>query len=280
MTKASKILSIISLLFVVATVDRVVEAQRLGLNKENQHDFSRMVKKLPTDIERETVDIIDLIWKNPPVSAKGESWTFDLFTAPTIVAEGTAFKSTLPWLEKSQSTLNFEVLSIDKKIYPLQFSGYFNQPTVDGVVSRDQTYSFMLFDVQTRESLQARLGQFLEKYGIDILSFDEKGPLGEIQGYPQLKVMDRNINREVILTPEKKYYDQLFEIRLRSKVDDKEIFLAREEEEFSIASDQYVLKSVDIANKRLEFLQKMGKDSCSFSLGLAEKNTPQTPNAN
>jgi hypothetical protein len=42
------------------------------------------------------------------------------------------------------------------------------------------------------------LGQVVEHRGIEILSFIEKGPDGDIHGYPQLRVMDRGIDREVI----------------------------------------------------------------------------------
>jgi hypothetical protein len=221
------------------------------------------------------VSVPDITWKNPKTAPKGENWTFDLFTAPTIVREGTAFKATLPWLAKSQSTINFAIVKIEKKIYPLQFSSYFNRPLVDGKKSEDQSLSFMLNDAQTSESLQVRLGQVIERHNVEVLHFAEKGPDGEEQSYPQLKIMDRNINREIILTAEKTYYDELFDIRLRSKIDEKEISLSHREEEFSIGGDRYVLKKIDVEKKMLEFSQKVGKDSCSFSLEIAAENAPR-----
>jgi hypothetical protein len=272
MTKIAKFLIFIALVFMAASVERRIKSGLLQLSGDWQDDSSQMVQS--TVGERETVSVADVTWKNPQTPPKGENWTFDLFTAPTIVSEGTEFKSTLPWLEKSQSTINFESVKMGKKIYPLQFSGYFNQPVVDGKKSEDQSFSFMLNDAQTNESLQVKLGQAIERQNIEVLSFTEKCSNGEVQGYPQLKVMDRGINREVILTPEKKYYDELFDIRLRSKIDEKEISLSREGEEFSIGDDRYVLKKIDSEKKMLEFSQKVGKDSCSFSLEIATQNAP------
>jgi hypothetical protein len=88
--------------------------------------------------------------------------------------------------------------------------------------------------------------------------------------------MDHDLNREIILSPEKKYYDHLFVIRLRSKIDEKEILLAQVGEEFSVGTDQYVLKKIDEEKKILEFSQKVGKDSCNFSLEFTEKNLSRT----
>jgi hypothetical protein len=275
MTKIAKFLIFMAIVFMAAAVERIIEARRLHSSKDGRSNSDQMAQKGSMVVERETVNIADVTWKNPPTAPKGENWTFDLFTAPTIVREGTEFKSTLPWLEKSQSTINFEVIGMGQKIYPLQFSGYFNQPVVDGQKSEDQSFSFILSDMQTRESLQVKLGQVVERYNVEILSFTEKGPNGEIQGYPQLKIMDRGINRDITLTPEKKYYDQLFDIHLRSKIDEKEISLSHVEEEFSIGSDQYVLKKIDMEKKILEFSQKVGKDFCNFSLEMAVKNTPE-----
>jgi hypothetical protein len=102
-----------------------------------------------------------------------------------------------------------------------------------------------------------------------VLSFTEKGPNGEVQDYPQLKIMDRSINREVVLSPKKKYYDDLFDICLRSKIDGKKISVSHVGEEFSVGGDQYALKKIDGEKKMLEFSQKIGKDFCSFSLEIA-----------
>ncbi|MDR1366443.1 MAG: hypothetical protein LBJ13_00855 [Puniceicoccales bacterium] len=274
MIKIAKFLIFIALVFIMMSAERAIEAWQLQLRKDEQRNASQAAPKQPVVVERETIDISDVPWKNPQIAPKGKNWTFDLFTSPTILREGTEFKATLPWMEKSQSTINFEIIELGKKVYPLQFSGYFSQPMVDGKKSEDYSFSFMLSDVQNRESLQVQLGQVIERYDVEILSFTEKGPNGEVQGYPQLKVMDRNIGREIILTPEKRYYDQLFVIRLRSKVDEKEFFLSHVDEEFSVGSDQYVLKKIDEEKKMLEFSQKMGKDSCVFSLGIVLGNTP------
>ncbi|MDR1590879.1 MAG: hypothetical protein LBR92_02690 [Puniceicoccales bacterium] len=273
MTKIAKFLIFIALIFIAAFVERTIEAWRLRSNKV---EHTPMAKNRSMVVERETVDISSVTWKTPETSPKGENWTFDLFTSPTIVREETEFKSTFPWLEKNQSTINFEIVGVKRKIYPLQFSGYFNQPTVDGQKSEDQSFSFMLGDAQTNESLQVRLGQIVDRYKVEILSFAEKGPDGEIQGYPQLKIMDHDLNREMILTPEKKYYDHLFDVRLRSKVDGKEILLSRIEEVFSVGTDQYVLKKINEEKKILEFSQKIGKDSCNFSLEFPVENLPRT----
>ncbi|MDR2812603.1 MAG: hypothetical protein LBB05_02325 [Puniceicoccales bacterium] len=275
MTKIAKFLIFTSLIFMAASVERAVEAWWLRSNK-GKRTPTPMAQKRSMVVERETVDITNITWETPPIAPKGENWTFDLFTSPTIVREGTEFQSTLPWTKKSQSTINFEVVEISKKIYPIQFSGYFNQPILDGETSENSSFSFMLSDVQTRESLQVQLGQVVERHNVEILSFTEKGPNGEAQGYPQLKIMDRNSNQEIILTPEKKYYDQLYTIRLRSKVDEKEISLSHAGEIFSIGDDQYVLKKIDEEKKILEFSQKVGKDSCNFSLEITTKNASQT----
>jgi hypothetical protein len=275
MTKIAKFLIFITLIFGAASVERAVETWRLRSNGEASHS-NPMAQKRSIVAERETIAIADVTWKTPETAPHGENWTFDLFTSPTIVREGTEFKSTLPWLKKSQSTINFEIVKMGKKIYPLQFSGYFDQPMVDGKTSENPSVFFMLNDVQTHESLQVQLGQVIERHNVEILSFTEKGSDGTVQGYPQLKIMDRNDNREIILTPEKKYYDQLFDIRLRSKVDEKEIILSHEEEEFSIGNDQYVLKKIDEEKKILDFSQKIGKDYCNFSLEFTAENPTPT----
>ncbi|MDR0740618.1 MAG: hypothetical protein LBF34_02820 [Puniceicoccales bacterium] len=273
MTKISKFLIFITLIFLAASVERAIEAWRLRSDK-GKSNSNPIAQKRSAVVERETIDIADVTWKTPKTVPHGENWTFDLFTSPTIVREGTEFKATLPWLKKSQSTINFEVVKVDKKIYPLQFSGYFNRPTVDG--QTDPSICFMLGDAQTHESLQVQSGQIIKRHNVEILSFTEKGPDGTVQGYPQLKIMDRNINREIILTPEKKYYDQLFDIRLRSKIDEKEISISSIGEEFSIGDDQYVLKKIDEEKKTLDFSQKVGKDYCNFSLEFATKNLSPT----
>ncbi|MDR0417898.1 MAG: hypothetical protein LBH08_00475 [Puniceicoccales bacterium] len=276
MTKIAKFLVFIALVFMVMSVERAMKAWQLRLQKDEQYNANHVTQTQPVMVERETIDILNVPWKNPRIAPKGKSWTFDLFTSPTILREGTEFKATFPWMEKSQSTINFEIIELSKKVYPLQFSGYFSRPIVNGKKSEDHSFSFILSDVQNRESFQVQLGQVVEYYGVEILSFIEKGSNGEIQGYPQLKVMDHNIGREVILTPEKRYYDQLFVIRLRSKVDKSEFFLSHIDEEFSVGGDQYVLKKIDEEKKRLEFLQKMGKDSCVFSLEIVSENISST----
>jgi hypothetical protein len=275
MTKIAKFLIFITLIFGAASVERAIEAWRLRSHK-GESNSNPVAQKRSAVVEHETIAIADVTWKIPETAPNGENWTFDLFTSPTIVREGTEFKATLPWLKKNQSTINFEIIGVDKKVYPLQFSGYFDQPTVDGKTSGNPSIFFMLSDVQIHESLQVQLGQVIDRHNIEILSFIEKAPDGTVQGYPQLKIMDHNDNREIILTPEKKYYDQLFDIRLRSKVDQKEISISHAGEEFFIGDDQYVFKKIDEEKKILDFSQKVGKDYCNFSLEFAAKDPSPT----
>jgi hypothetical protein len=147
MTRIAKFLVAIALICMVISVERIMEARWLPAYGDGRNDSTRIPQKGSVMAERETVTIVDVIGKNPRLALKGELWTFDRFTSPTIRREGTGFKSIFPWMEKNQLTINFEVVRVEKKLYPLQFSGYFTQPTADGQKSKDPSFSFRLSDL-------------------------------------------------------------------------------------------------------------------------------------
>lgn len=162
MTKITKNFIVISLLFLVAGVPCILETKSsIADRPESQHPNPTPI--IPTEtVASDTVKIVDVPWKGPETSPKGEHWTFDLFTAPTILRDRGNFVAALPWLKKSQATADFEVISVAQRLYPLRFSGYFTAPTVDGLPSADGGYTFMLRDEATHESLVVKLGQILE----------------------------------------------------------------------------------------------------------------------
>ncbi|MDR0590350.1 MAG: hypothetical protein LBG09_00605 [Puniceicoccales bacterium] len=275
MTKIIKIFTIISLLFLGAGVKCFLETKSPNANHSENQDPNPAPILSSETAASDVAKIVDVPWKGPETSPKGEHWTFDLFTAPTISRDGGNFIAALPWLKKSQTTVNFEVISVAQKLYPLQLSGYFTAPIVDGLASADGGYTFMLRDGTTRESLVVKLGQNLEQYGVEVRKFEEKGAAGETQGYPRLTVFDRNISREVTLTAAPQYYDALWEIKLRLKAEGKEILLSRAGEKFSVGAECYTLESVDAEGKLLTFSQKIGKNTQIFSLPVAgDKNPP------
>ncbi|MDR1303232.1 MAG: hypothetical protein LBJ81_01275 [Puniceicoccales bacterium] len=281
MSKITKIFTIISFLFFVAGVKCFLETQSPSADRPgNQHPNPDPAPIRPSEAAAsDAVKMGDVPWNGPEASPKGEHWTFDLFTAPTISRDGGNFVAALPWLKKSQSTVNFEVISVARRLYPLRFSGYFAAPTVDGLPSADGGYTFMLRGGAIHESLAVKLGQNLEKYGVEIRKFEEKSAAGETQGYPRLTLFDRSIGREVTLTAAPQYYDALWDIKLRLKAEGKEILLSRTGENFSVGSECYALESVDAEGKLLTFSQKIGKSAQNFSLAVAppvaeNKNPP------
>jgi hypothetical protein len=266
MTKITKIFTIVSLLFLGAGVKCFLETKSPSANcPEKQHPNPAPIGSSEAAAS-DAAKIVDVPWKEPETSPKGENWTFDLFTAPTISSDGGNFVAALPWLKKSQATVDFEVISVEQKLYPLRFSGYFAAPTVDDLASAGGSYTFMLRDGTTHESLAVKLGQNLERYGVDVRKFEEKNAAGETQDYPRLTLFDRNSNREVTLTAAPQYYDMLWDIKLRLKAEGKEILLSRAGENFSVGSECYALESIDANGKLLTFSQKIGKSMQNFSL--------------
>ncbi|MDR3317217.1 MAG: hypothetical protein LBS71_00200 [Puniceicoccales bacterium] len=262
-----KVFIFISVLFLGASVPYIIQLKHLKSDKDSSKNTQQKAVKAVT-LVTETAKIEDIVWKEPQQSPKGEHWTFDLFTAPTISKEEGNFVAILPWLKKSPIMIPFEIISIEKKLYPLQFGGYFDTPIIAGVRSLEIGFSFMLRDTESNESLIAKLEQILEKYGVEVRKFEEKGVDGIIEGYPRLILWDSKLNKEVLLTSALTYYDTLWNIKLRIKADGKEIILSQIGEEFTIESDNYKLEEIDFGKKMLNFSQKMGKNLCRFSLSM------------
>jgi hypothetical protein len=273
MTRVSKVFIILSLLFLAASMEYIVESLYSNTRREKKQTIEQQSHSQAILLGPETAKVTDAVWRESTVSPKGENWTFDLFTAPTIGREEGNFSATLPWLKTTPTMIPFNLIAIERKLYPLQFGGYFSMPTVDNVSSTDGGYAFMLRDSQTNESLTVKVGQSLEKYGVEIKSFEEQGPAGEVQGYPCLIVFDSKLNQEISLTSAPKYYDELWDIKLSLKDDGKEILLSHIGEEFSADSKNYALEAIDFDNKSLKFSQKMGKNPCFFAMSIAQPGT-------
>ncbi|MDR1435196.1 MAG: hypothetical protein LBI77_02215 [Puniceicoccales bacterium] len=276
MIKTSKIFILISLPWIAAGINFSMESKHSIADDENRRGDFQNPKTRGEIIGYEAIAIEDALWEEPKIAEKGENWTFDLFTSPTITREGDKFLATWPWLKERQITINFDVISIEKKVYPLQFGGYFSAPTVEGIPWVDGGYVFMLRDGNTRKTMTVKLGQKIGSHGVEVRNFKEKGPNGEIVSYPQLTLFDSKINREIILTPMLQYYDGLWDIKLRSKVDNGEILLSHGGENFSVGEEIYTLENINLKEKSLEFSQKMGKDNYTFfrSIGDGEKADP------
>jgi hypothetical protein len=285
MTKLAKVFTIASLLFLGAGVKYILETKHGSMGHAgNPKPISPPLTPPEAAVAAaETVNMGDVLWRDPEVSPKGENWTFDLFTAPTISREGGDFVAALPWLKKSQAMVDFEVVSVERKLYPLRLSGYFAEPTVDGIPSAEKGYRFMLCDTTTGDSLAVKLGQTLEKYGVEVRTFEEKSAADEGQSCPRLTVFDRRVEREITLTSVLQYDDGLWHIELRLKADGKAIFLSRTGENFSVGSECYTLERIDWDQKLLTFSQKVGKSAQNFSLPIGEppangpKNAPPKP---
>ncbi|MDR2806956.1 MAG: hypothetical protein LBB11_02265 [Puniceicoccales bacterium] len=276
MSATPKIFVIIALLGCFGAVKYILST-RNQITSHSELRIEQKVKREPMTIQRKTVHVQDLLWKEPEIAEKGVSWTFDLFTAPTISREREKFSAFFPWMKKNQSAINFEVISMDKKRYPLQFGGYFSTPHRRGVASANSECVFILRDVNTQETFIAKLGQRIEKYGIEIKKFEEKGPEDTVVGYPQLTVFDTQNQQQEILTREVKYDETSRDIRLRSKIDGRDISIARIGETFTVNNEIYTLENINFESNFLEFSQKVGKEVINFSLPIPENKTDIHP---
>jgi hypothetical protein len=277
MIKISTVFILISLLCIGAAINSFVESKHSIVGDENWRGDLQKPRVRAGTITHGAVASEDVPWKAPKITEKGENWTFDLFTPPTITREGDKFSAAWPWLKEKQVTINFDVISIEKKVYPLQFGGYFIAPTVEDVSSTDSEVVFMLRDGEAEKTMAVKLGQKIENHGVELRNFREKGPNGEVISYPQLTLFDSKINREIVLTSMLKCYDELWNIKLRSKIDSGEILLSHIGENFSVGEAIYGLEKINLEEKSLEFSQKIGKDRRTFfrSIGDVEKINPE-----
>jgi hypothetical protein len=128
----------------------------------------------------------------------------------------------------------------------------------------------MLYDWEENQTILAKLGQSFERYGIDIIRFEEQDPKGEVVDYPRLTIFDGKNNREFVLTSAPKYWDDLWDIQVRSKEDQSITILSRQGEDFTVGGEHYTLERVNLEEKLLQFSQKVGRDSCTFSLHIPD----------
>jgi hypothetical protein len=273
-TETSKVCIVVALLLVVLGGSRTPKTQHLSSENDQKNIISPSIDQ-PFMIQRETINLNDLKWQGPKNAPRGESWTFDLFTPPTILRTEDGFSATLPWIGKDQSVINFEILSVKRKLYRLQFSGYFSAPKRDSSGTEVAAHTFMLFDKETDQTLLTKLGENLASHDVDIVRFEEHGPNGEMGDYPRLTIFDRKNNQEFVLTSEPKYWDELWDIQLRSKGDGAIITLSKIGEDFTIDGEHYALGEVSSGKKSLTFIQKVGKDSCAFSLPIPDDTQKQ-----
>ncbi|MDE6576489.1 MAG: Amuc_1100 family pilus-like protein, partial [Opitutales bacterium] len=198
------------------------------------------------------------LWRDPPQDPRGEAWTFDLFTPPTIVLKNDHYQATLPWLPqpKPETKVVFTCTTLERLLYPIQLLGYVIPPPDVSGVSRPH---FFLKNTETQESFQATLGDTVTAHSLELVDFNERGP----DNCPQLKLLDHEFSREEILTPETKYDTQRVKVNLEYREEllepdadvlestTKTVSLTHIGENFRIGNHQYTLTSVDDAVKRV-----------------------------
>ncbi|UPA28230.1 MAG: Amuc_1100 family pilus-like protein [Verrucomicrobiota bacterium] len=197
-------------------------------------------------------------WSDPPQAPRGEAWTFDLFTPPTIVLKNDHYQATLPWLPqpKPETRVVFACTALERLLYPIQLLGYIIPPPDASGVSRPH---FFLKNVETQESFQATLGDTVTAHSLELVDFNERGP----ENCQQLNLLDHELSREEILTPETKYDTQRVKVNLEYREEliepdadaleseTKTVSLTHIGENFKIGDRQYTLTSVDDAVKRV-----------------------------
>lgn len=188
-------------------------------------------------------------WNMPYQSTKGENWTFDLFTSPTITKIDDQFDATLPWLQQLNSkTFPLHIKSFAKKKYPLQFSGYLLEPN-----SNVSEYLIILYDYLENRSLIVRNGDFLTKYNVKIKNFiynaDANNDIDCV--HPEVLLEDLTESIYVTLLPNVVYYDDIFDIIIENTTDMNQIAIERVGDFFESNNLACTVTKIDNKFKRL-----------------------------
>ena len=270
MTRTVKILLILSLILGACALERIAKQHGLRTDHESQPQ-NKISPKHQINIVSNLVETNDEFWSAPKEDVRGEGWTFDLFTAPTITQKDGQYRASLPWITATvEQEVKFELIALEPKLYPIQFLGFIELPKKDG----GQIKSFMIRDNDQQQTLQAKLGDTITTHKIEIKNFEERGPEGLVTGYPKLYVTDHEFQREEILTPKEKYYEHLFHLVIKTNDDQPEISLSHIGENFSIGEATYSVLSADMDKKIVLLEQKLGK--FSKQIEITEPNLRDT----
>ena len=213
---------------------------------KNQYVKKPITKTIP-------VEIVDTYsqWRPPHQSTKGENWTFDLFTAPTITKLDDQFDATFPWLQQfTAQSFPLELKTFEKKIYPLQFSGYLLEPN-----SQNHEYMIILYDHLKKKSLTVKVGDFLEKYNVKIKNFTQNAPSNDAISYihPEVVLEDFTENIHVTLLPQTVYYNEIFDIIIENSDNKSTIDIDRVGYKFICNDVEFAVKKIDYKFKKLTF---------------------------
>lgn len=188
---------------------------------------------------------VENMWKAPKISPEGENWTFDLFTAPTIVKVGKFFESYYPWMRHSSKQLiPVQLVNLAPKKYPLRLSGFYCGPNQNSKSDRNEV--FILLDEQKNSVYSGKIGQKLEQFPASLVSFNEKATGNENIPYihPELTIWDEESHQEMKLISKTTYYPDRWDILIKSKISEETFTLEQLGNTFTLNEDTFTLKEV------------------------------------
>ena len=265
MKRTAKILLILSLIFSIGSLDRIFTRKLLLIEDRDKPREKLLANKTEEEIKHEIADTSNVFWEKPKESPKGEVWTFDLFTAPTITKENGQYKASLPWVAQLDLKTELQLVRLEKILYPIQYLGFFLSPG-----KSNQSMILMLSDVEKNDQISAKIGDTVTSHKLEITRFEEKGADGSVSGYPKVYIKDHETQREEILTPVKKYYDHLFRMVLKQSDGSEVNITSQVGKTFSAGNSEYKVLSVDMAQKRVTLEQKIGKDVIQIEIAVAK----------
>lgn len=205
---------------------------------------------------------LHLYWEEPKPSIKGNFWTFDLFTAPTITRKDGILAAHFPWMSPEEDKVDLELIAMHHPLYAVQFTGFYDAP------GTKQDRVFLLKDIKGKTLLKGALGETLQPLEIELVAFEERGPNSEIAGYPRLQVRKKDSNATIWLTSTPTYDEQQFIVTLRSRSDKNEFQLTQIGESFFYRSQEWILTDVNFDKKQITIQQKNGKIIAPTPLSL------------
>lgn len=238
--------------------------QKLVENVDSKNTLTEK-QTLTKDVIRKGENL-HVYWEEPKPSIKGNFWTFDLFTAPTITRKDGILAAHFPWMLIEEGKVDLELIDMQHPLYPIQFSGYYDSP------NEGQSRTFLLKDIENKTLLQGTLGTILQPWGIELVAFEERGPNAEVVGYPRLGVQKKDSKDTIWLTSTSAYDEQQFVVTLRSQSEKNEFRLTQIGESFRHRSQEWVLLDVNFDKKQITIQQKNDKTSEITPLFL-EPNT-------
>ncbi|MDR1458259.1 MAG: hypothetical protein LBI37_01905, partial [Puniceicoccales bacterium] len=216
-------------------------------------------------------ELQEFYWDFPPASPRREGWVFDLFTPPQILFSNGTFSASLPSQHQEDSDLS--IISISKRKYKVQFSGYFQKP--DGVNDVNK-FTLMLYDIEKNHNFWCQVGDNLQEQNIKIVGFEEKSSLenSPLKNEPLITIYDNELAETIQLSRHAKFYDDKYIIVIMVNSISNTFVLTEINNSFLVKKTTYSLDEVNIKEGYIQ-LTKTNPNGSTSTLTLTIKNLPE-----